>query len=70
VQFVTVNGNRIAVVDGDDWETLVEWLETLEDNNIARNAFAALQAVGGNRQSAGWLRWDELKNAHRNEYDG
>jgi hypothetical protein len=70
VQFVTVNGKRIAVVDGDDWETLVEWLETLEDIDIARNAFATLHAAGGNRESAGWLKWDDLKNAHRKDYDG
>jgi hypothetical protein len=61
VQFVTVNGKRIAVVDGDDWETLVEWLETLEDINLARNAFAALQTAEGNRQSAGWLKWDDAE---------
>lgn len=31
VQFVTVKGKRLAVLDAENWEALVEWLETLED---------------------------------------
>ena len=31
VQFVTVAGKRLAVLSADDWETLIKWLETLED---------------------------------------
>ncbi len=31
VQFVTVNGKRLVVVVADDWETLIEWLEDVED---------------------------------------
>ena len=31
VLFVTVQGKRSAVVSAEDWETLVEWLETVED---------------------------------------
>ena len=45
----------------DDWEALIEWLETLEDRQVARAAFAELQAIGGNREKAGWLKWDEVK---------
>ncbi|MEJ5308348.1 MAG: hypothetical protein WHX52_01130 [Anaerolineae bacterium] len=55
VQFVTAKGKRFAVIDKENWEALIEWLETIEDTNIARQAFAALKAAGGNRQRAGWM---------------
>ena len=61
VQFVTVNGKRMAVVNGDDWEAMIEWLETLEDLDVARQAFAVLRAAGGDRRKAGWLKWDEVE---------
>jgi len=57
VQFVTVRGKRFAVLSVDDWEALIEWLETLEDLQVARQAFAELEAAGGNRERAGWLEW-------------
>ncbi len=61
VQYVTVKGKRFAVVSMDDWEMLLEWLETLEDRQIARQAYAGLEVAGGDREHAGWLRWDEVK---------
>ena len=61
VQFVTVKGERLAVVSADEWEAMIEWLETLEDTQIAKEAFAALRAAGGDREKAGWLRWDDMK---------
>jgi hypothetical protein len=61
VQFVTVKGKRLAILSADDWEALVEWLETLEDVDLAREAFAQLRAAGGDRARAGWLRWDEVE---------
>jgi PHD/YefM family antitoxin component YafN of YafNO toxin-antitoxin module len=61
VQFVTANGRRFAVLSADDWESLVEWLETLEDVNLAREARRALDAAGGDRSAAGWLRWDDAR---------
>ena len=61
VQFVTANGKRLAVMDVENWEGLIEWLETLEDLQIAHTAFAQLKASGGNRQQAGWLKWDEVE---------
>ena len=62
VQFVTANGKRLAVMDAENWEALIEWLETLEDLQIASTAFAQLKAAGGNRrQQAGWLKWDEVE---------
>jgi hypothetical protein len=61
VQFITVKGRRLAVLNADDWECVVEWLETLEDSALAKEARAALQAAGGSRDQAGWLRWDDVK---------
>ena len=55
VQFVTIRGKRFAVLSADDWEALIEWLETLEDLHVARQAFAELKAAGGDRKRAGWL---------------
>jgi hypothetical protein len=45
----------------NDWEALLEWLETLEDTQIAQSAFAELKKFQGNREQAGWLKWDEVK---------
>jgi hypothetical protein len=61
VQFVTVKGKRLAVLSAEDWEALVEWAETLEDVQIARDAFANLQAVGGDRKRAGWREWKDAE---------
>jgi hypothetical protein len=61
VQYVTVKDKRLAVIEADDWEALIEWLETVEDVEIAKEAFAELEAAGGNRERAGWLRWDDIK---------
>ena len=60
VQYVTVKGKRLAVISASDWEALIEWLETLEDIHIAKQAFAELKAFGGHRKQAGWLRWDRV----------
>lgn len=61
VQFVTVNGRRFALLSADDWETLVEWLETLEDAQIAHDALEALKAAGGDRSRVGWVDWETAK---------
>ena len=61
VQYVTVKGKRFAVVDAEDWEALIEWLETIEDLEIARQAVAALRKADGDREKAGWLQWDEVR---------
>jgi hypothetical protein len=60
VQFVTAEGRRFAVLRAEDWEELIEWLETLEDTQIARDAFAELRAAGGDRKRAGWLEWSAV----------
>lgn len=60
VQFVTVKGKRLAVLSADDWEALIEWLETLEDVAIAKEAFAQLKAANGDRTKAGWFKWSDV----------
>jgi hypothetical protein len=62
VQFVTKKGRRFAVLSAEDWESLVEWLETLEDAQTARQAFAELKAAKGNRAKAGWFKWEAVED--------
>ena len=61
VQFVTVKGKRLAVLNAEDWEALIEWMEDLEDTRIARTAYAELKTAGGDRKRAGWLEWEEAE---------
>lgn len=60
VQFVTAKGKRFAVLGVDDWEVLIEWLETLEDVQITRQALSELKAACGDRKRAGWLEWNTV----------
>lgn len=62
VQYVTVKGQRLAVIGMDDWEALIEWLETIEDVRLAQQAYSALQSHGGDRERAGWLKWDDVQD--------
>jgi hypothetical protein len=62
VQFVTRKGKRFAVLSAEDWQSLIEWLETVEDVQIARQAFADLKAARGNRTRAGWLAWEDVED--------
>ena len=43
VQVVTVMGKRLAVLNIEDWEAMIEWLETVEDVQVARQAFERLK---------------------------
>jgi len=47
----------------DEWEAVIEWLETLEDVQLARQAYEELAAFDGDRERAGWLKWDEVREA-------
>ena len=39
VQFVNApDGNRLAILQADDWEKLIEWLEDVEDHRIIAKA--------------------------------
>jgi len=60
VQFISAKGKRFAVVSAEDWEALVEWIESLEDLQIVRQARASLNAAGGDRKRAGWFEWKEV----------
>jgi predicted DNA-binding protein len=61
VQFVTVKGKRFAVLEAEDWEALVEWIETVEDTQAAYDAYQALRESGGDRKKAGWVIWDDVE---------
>jgi len=60
VQYVTVGEKRLAVIDMDDWEALLNWLETVEDTEVVREALDQLKAAGGDRARAGWLHWERI----------
>ena len=62
VQYVTAKGKRFAVVSIDDWEAMIEWLETLDDIAIAQQAYEQLEAANGDRERAGWLKWNDVKD--------
>jgi hypothetical protein len=61
-QHVTVNGKRFVLFEHDDWEALIEWLESVEDTQVVRQALDELKAAGNDRARAGWLRWDDIKD--------
>lgn len=62
VQFVGKKGKRFAVVPAQDWDAMIEWLETVEDLQIAHKELAKLKAAGGDPRRAGWLKWDDVKD--------
>jgi hypothetical protein len=39
----------------------MEWLEQIEDVQAARSAYPSLEDASGDREKAGWLRWDEIE---------
>ena len=61
VQYVTVKGKRFAIVIADEREAMIEWLETVEDVHIGKEAFSELKAAGGDRERARWLKWDDVE---------
>ena len=62
VEFLKIKGNQVAVLDVETWQALIEWLETLEDLQIAKQALNELKAAGGNRDRAGWVKWDDVES--------
>lgn len=62
VQFVVDDaGQRTAVLlDIQTWETLLNWIETVTDTQIAVQALAKLQQAGGRPEQASWLAWEEI----------
>jgi hypothetical protein len=61
VQYVEAQGKRFAVVPAENWQVLIEWLEDLEDLQPARHSLAELRRAGGDRERAGWLRLDDVR---------
>ena len=52
VQFATTpTGQRLAVLSADDWESLIEWLEDVEDRQVIQAALDHLRA-GPDRSGA------------------
>ena len=60
VEFLKIKGKQVAVLDVETWQAVIEWLETLEDLQIAKQALNELKAAGGNRERVGWLKWDDV----------
>ena len=62
VEFFKIKGKQVAVLDVATWQALIEWLETLEDLQIAKQALNELKAAGGNRARADWLKGDDVES--------
>lgn len=61
-QHLTVNDKKYVVVEAGDWEALIEWLETLEDMQVFRQAHGELDAAEGDPVKAGWLHWEDIRD--------
>jgi hypothetical protein len=63
VQYVIgAEGKPTAVlVDIAAWEQILNALEDAEDVSFARDALAALDAVGGDLQKAGFISWEKAR---------
>lgn len=70
VQFVESKGKRFAVINANEWEALIEWLETLGDLDIVRKTFADLKTAGGNRNKAGWVKWEDVAKKVESQTSG
>lgn len=61
VQFAGKKGKRFAIISIDDWESLIAWLETIEDSQVVRESYAKLAKAKGNREKAGWLKRQHVR---------
>ena len=63
IQFVIgAEGKPTAVlVDIATWEHILDALEDAEDVALAKAAFAALDAAGGNPEKAGFIAWEKAR---------
>ncbi|MEG4055392.1 MULTISPECIES: hypothetical protein [unclassified Microcoleus] len=62
VEFLKLKGKQVAVLDVENWQAFIEWLESVEDLQIAKQALNELKAAGRNRDRAGWLKWDDVES--------
>ena len=60
-QFITIKGKRFVLLETDDWEALIAWLEDKEDEAIIQQAYARLAEAGFDREKAGWMAWEKVK---------
>ena len=60
-RFITIKGKRFVLLETDDWEALIEWLEDKEDEAIIQEAYARLAEAGFDREEAGWMEWEKAK---------
>ncbi|MFQ5629375.1 MAG: hypothetical protein ACE5I1_11490 [bacterium] len=56
------NGKKSAVLlDIQNWEVILDWIENISDTKIAMNALKELKDAGGRPQAAGWLDWQDVR---------
>lgn len=57
-------GQRTAVLlDIRAWEMLIKWIETVTDTKVAAQALQELHLAGGRPEQAGWLAWEDIREA-------
>ncbi|WP_204103478.1 MULTISPECIES: hypothetical protein [Spirulina sp. CCY15215] len=61
LKFQELEGKQVAILELEDWHNLLNFLETLEDIQIVKTALHDLQETEGDRQKAGWLKWNEVE---------
>ncbi len=55
-------GHRTAaVLDIDDWNRLLAWIEAIIDTRLAESALAELASASGEPRQAGWLDWQSAR---------
>lgn len=69
MQFVVDDkGQRTAVLlDIRAWEMLIKWIETVTDTKITVQALQELHSAGGRPEQAGWLAWEDIREAWSDE---
>ncbi len=60
VQHIVINGERLAVIKANDWERLIEWLETIEDIQVLKQSLAELKSSQSERKQASWLQLHDV----------
>lgn len=65
VQYVTVSGKRLVILDAEEWDALMELLEDSEDIALARRVDAEMEAAGGDPEAAGYVRWEDVERELR-----
>lgn len=65
---VDANGQRIAVqLSLTAWETLLNWIEDLEDKAIIKEALPKLQSLREHSDNPDWVDWSAVKDTWDSE---